>query len=319
MKIPDIIRESWRMTVDHKYLVSLGTFASIFTLLLGVYRLRLLAPEPIFTLTDILGYFESHTDQPYVYFGGYLAVYGLIYLGFFLTNIIVEGGLIATIAKIKIQNVRLSFSRGLSLGMHSFLPLTEYRILTNLFNVGHIVLYFLFFRYYLRYFLDADRAAEILEPLWWVLLFVLVIVGIISVFLTYGEYSLVVYRTGVLKSIRKSITLVIFHLGETVLIMLLVSLIFLRAVINLVLIFLIPAFVGYLIVHFSTFMPFNILVAIGGIVTIVIFYFTARITGALYAFTTAVWTLTYLELEARKEYAILPGQEEQFDKDDDDS
>jgi len=165
-----------------------------------------------------------------------------------------------------------------------------------------------------------DEAAEaIITPLIPVFIIAGILITIISVFLTYGEYNLVVFRQGVFRSIKKSMTLVIFHFGETLLITLLISLIFIRAVVNVILIIIVPGFVAFLFSHFIAFVPFPILLSVGGIFVLIGFYFIARITGTLTAFITAVWTLTFIELESRKEYAIVPGQSDLFGEDDNSS
>jgi len=106
------------MTVGHKYLISLGTLSSFFYLIIGAARLRYFAPNPILTTGDIMTFLEANTDNPWFYMIVLGSIYVTIYIGFFLTNIIVEGGLIASIAKIHLQDAKLSFSRGLSLGLH---------------------------------------------------------------------------------------------------------------------------------------------------------------------------------------------------------
>ena len=309
MTYQDIIKRAWVITQEHKYLRAFGTVTSIFFLLIGILRVRYILPEPVGTMQDISQWLHDaeFVDNPTPWLVTYIVLIGIIYIFFFFTHILAEGGLIASIAKIEKRNMTLSFSKTFALGMHFFLPVVEYRAVTALFDVTRFIVMILFFRFYGRVY--GFYEDSVIQNMWGLILFAGIVISIMAFFLIYAEYHLIIRKAGIIKSIRKSMTLVTFHFSETLMIAILMSLIIVRALINLLLVFLIPVAIYYLTNFITLQLSSIVAVAIGGTVGLVLFWFAARIAGVLLVFVTAVWTLMYLKIEDQKDYEIFEGDE----------
>lgn len=308
MNYQEIIKKAWRLTLDHRYLVSFGTIASFFSLLIGVIRVRYVLSKPVGTIHDIWNYISTYSDEPMFFFIVFLLVIAIIYGLAFLTNIIAEGAMISSIAKIEDQDVRLNFGKSLSLAINCFLPLTKYNIVTTFFNIGHFVIYIFLVRYYTIAYFDSDF--DVIQSFWPFILFFGFFIGIISLGLTYGQYNLVIHRDPIFKSIRKSLALVMFHFSETLLITILISLITIRTLINIILVIIVPSVImsaiGYLSYKLSPLIAFSL----GGTLALICLYLAAKLSGALKVLITGVWTLTFLELDKQKAYKILKDEDD---------
>lgn len=311
MRYQDIIKRAWIITQEHRYLRAFGTMTSVFFLLIGLSRVRYILPQPIGTFHDIQAWISGWTDDPMPWLIAFYSFVVIVYLASFITHILSEGGMVAAIAKIEKRGETLTFGRTFALGMHFFLPLVEYGALTSLFDISRYIIVILLVRFYARvYGIYQDT---ILYSFPWFFVFLGVFIAIISFLLTYAQYHLVIRKAGIIASIKKSITLVTFHFGETFFVALLVGLITVRALINLILVFLIPLLVYYFISFATALVSFNIALAIGSTLGLVLFWFAARISGVLMVFTTAVWTLMYLHLDELKADVVLEDEEEHHD------
>lgn len=305
MNYPEIFKQAWAMTSKNRYLRVLGTIASLFATLIGVMRIRYILPTPIGTGRDIWAYLQANSNAPITYAVLLLLAFGLIYLLAFVFGVISEGGIISAIAKMYDQQVELNFSKTISFGIQSFLSLTEYRVLTNAFHIGSYIVYILLIRFYLRiYFPDSTLISDFAP----VLIIIGILVTIATIFLNYADYHLVIHKAPVIDSIKKSATLVLFHFQETLLISVLLVLMVIRTLLNMLLIFALPAIAVYIITFTQILLPENIALAVALTFVILIFIWSVIISGTLMVFTTAVWTLTFLELEKKKEHKILQSE-----------
>ncbi len=305
MNYPEIFKKAWAMTTKHRYLRVLGTLASLFATLIGVWRIRYVLPTPIGTGRDIWSYLQTNTASPIVYAVLLLLGLGFIYLFAFIFGVISEGGIISAIAKMEDQQVELNFSKTISFGIQSFLSLTEYRVLTNAFHIGSYIVYILLIRFYLRIYFPENTIISDFAPL---LIFIGVLVTIATIFLNYADYHLVIHKSSVVESIKKSTTLVLFHFQETLLISVLLLLMVVRTLLNMLLIFALPAIAVYIITFTQILLPATIALAVALTFVVLIFIWSVIISGTLTVFTTAVWTLTFLELEKKKEHKILQSE-----------
>ena len=216
MQYQNLVRKAWQLTQEHHYLSRWGILASIFTLLTGVLRMRYFFTEPAITITTIWEYINNHFDNPISVMIMVETAWLSIYLFAFLIHNLSDGALISAVAKIDTQKIKLSFAKSFSLGLQAFLRITEYNAVTNLFKISHVIVYVLYLRFMLIIYMDGwDFVAE--NYFW--LIPIGIFLSILSLFMTYGEYDLVIKKNGVFTSIRNSMTLVTFHLGETLLIL----------------------------------------------------------------------------------------------------
>lgn len=302
MNYPEIFKKAWQITTENRYLRVLGSIASLFAILIGVPRIRYILPTTVGTVHDVWVFLQQNTENPLGYaillVLGALIIYGLA----FIFNIISEGGIISAIAKMHDHQAQLNLSKTISLGLQSFLPLTEFRVLTNAFHIGAYILYILLFRFYLNVYLPGNTIIHDFMPL--LIVFGVIILGT-TILLNYADYHLVIHKSTVIDSIRKSGLLVIFHLQETLLITLLIVLMIVRTLLNLLLIFGLPAIAVYIVTFTQAFLPPTAALAVGITFVVLLFIWSVIVTGTLMVFTTAVWTLTFMELEKKQEHKIL--------------
>ncbi len=305
MNYPEIFKQAWSMTSQNRYLRVLGTIASLFATLIGLIRIRYILPTPIGTGTDIWYYLQNNTTSPITYAVLIVLGIGLTYLLAFVFGIISEGGIISAIAKMHDQQVQLNLSKTISFGIQSFLSLTEYRVLTNAFHIGAYIMYVLLIRFYLRIYFPESTLISDFMP---VIVIIGILVTITTIFLTYADYHLVIHKSQVIESIKKSATLVLFHFQETLLISVLLLLMVIRALLNMLLIFALPAIAVYIISFTQKLLPDTIALAVALTFIVVIFIWSVIISGTLLVFTTAVWTISFMELEKKKEHKILQSE-----------
>ncbi len=305
MNYPEIVKLAWTLTTEHRYLRVLGTVASLFATLLGIWRVRYVLQQPILTAGEVWHWLQENTHSPVGWAITIVVILAVIYLVAFLLSVLSEGGLISAIAKIYDQKTELDFSKTIALGLQSFLPLTEFRLLTNIFHIGAFILYILFFRFYIYYFFPDSTVVQDVSPL---LIFLAIVISITTLLLTYADYHLVIHKSSIFESIQKSITLVIFHFRETLLISVLILLVAIKTILNVLLIFAIPAIAVYVVAFTQIFLPPTLALAIGITFAVMLFYWAVVIVGTLLVFTTAVWTLTFLELEKKQEHKILKNE-----------
>jgi hypothetical protein len=196
-------------------------------------------------------------------------------------------------------------SKTISFGIQSFLSLTEYRVLTNAFHIGAYIMYVLLVRFYLRIYFPESTLISDFMP---VIVIIGILVTISTIFLTYADYHLVIHKSQVIESIKKSATLVLFHFQETLLISVLLLLMVIRALLNMLLIFALPAIAVYIISFTQKLLPDTIALAVALTFIVVIFIWSVIISGTLLVFTTAVWTISFMELEKKKEHKILQSE-----------
>lgn len=305
MNYPEIFKRAWAMTSENRYLRILGTIASLFATLIGMWRIRYILPTPVGTGSDVWHYLVTNTNAPITYAVLLVLGLGLTYLLAFVFGVISEGGIISAIAKMYDQHVELNLSKTISFGIQSFLSLTEYRILTNAFHIGSFITWILLARFYLRiYFPESTLIGDFMP----VIVIIGILITITTIFLTYADYHLVIHKAQVIDSIKKSTTLVLFHFQETLLISVLLLLMVVRALLNMLLIFALPAIAVYIISFTQLILPATIALAVALTFIVILFIWSVIISGTLTVFTTAVWTISFMELEKKKEHKILQSE-----------
>jgi hypothetical protein len=138
---------------------------------------------------------------------------------------------------------------------------------------------------------------------WIFLLAIIVGLGVTLLF-TYAEFYIVIDKEGVVSSMLKSSGLVIRQWHHTLFMLLLMSIIILRVILNLLVALVIPALVIAPFLIFTS-MTFTIIgVVVGSILALVALYFTSYFLGIFHMFVTGVWTFTFLELTASEQNDI---------------
>ena len=128
---------------------------------------------------------------------------------------------------------------------------------------------------------------------------------LLEFFWIFTEEGLVINRLGVKDAIKKSVKLVISHLGHVMFLFLLLFFIILRIAGNLLMVILVPAIVLGVGFVMAQLMPplvsYSISTVLGIIIITIASYFFAYID----IFRQTVWTITYMELSKLKELDII--------------
>lgn len=291
-----LIRKAWLYTQNRKRLVNvygilpalLTTVVTIVILAYQLFSLRQAIYDPNnpaykFFYDYILGFFHNYPGltMPFI-----IAV-----IVFFLLELSVpvfaEGSVIQLLAReYNGQNVRLR--DGIKYGMQNFLELLE------LHGVLFFFSFFTIFRgaIYLYVYLGKEFANFFMP----IILIMSVISIIASLLFAYAENYVVIDDDNIFASLKKSASLVIFNLKETVLILFLLSLIGLRVLLNIIFVIGVPLLISwifslvvnteffYLAKFIAMFLSFGSLILI------------AKLAGTLFIFTKAVWVFSFLEL-----------------------
>jgi len=225
------------------------------------------------------------------------AIVALIYL---FLPIFTQCALIQAVAHMRIGH-KVTAVQAFSFGFSRFLQLFEYSLLVKTFGFVGI----------------ATEAAFVLRNLGveafvgflgWIFLFFFIIGLFLTLLFTYSEYYIVIDKKGVFNSMLASGGLVIRQLHHTVFMLLLMTIIGLRIVINIVIALLVPALVIAPIFLFASFTLTAIGVVVGAIIGLVALYFGAYFMGVFHIFATAVWTFTFLELTTKENKIDLRGE-----------
>ena len=124
-------------------------------------------------------------------------------------------------------------------------------------------------------------------------------------FWIFVEEAIVIHKIGVRAAVKKSIKLVISHLGHIVFLMLLLFFIVLRIVGNLLMIILIPGIVISLGFFLSRLLPLVVSYAVSGVLGIIIVGIASYFFAYIDVFRQTVWTITYMELSKLKELDVI--------------
>lgn len=298
-----IIAEAWEFTKSHKRLMWWYAFfpallTTIVNVLYVTYQFFAFKRSELF---DNAG--KSFIVEFFQLFVGFMNKHSalwvptvLLLLGvgllYFLLPTICQGGIIRYIAK-KRTDEQVRLSSALSYGLLVFLPLLEYHLLIKTFSLFSIITEAGFV---LRN-LGVDAMKTFL-PIFIIFFFFGLLV---SLFVTYSEYFIVLEKKSVLDSISASAKLVLLSWKDTFLIGILMLIIGARVIFNIIVTLIIPVslfvFGGY--VASVTFNAVGLYLGI--ILGIIALFFSAYFTGILNVFANAVWTYTFMELRADKD------------------
>lgn len=301
MNVRDIVRKAWQVTQVHlKKLIWLGAVPAFFhTIVSSVYlayqynALRhssLFEPQPTFSLVDdlkmIWGLVTSHPEVTIVVITLGILVVG----GNFLIPPIFRGALIHALMQIK--NYK-PMTGSMEMGVRKFFPMLEFAIVTGSFSILTI---FTESSFILRWW--GQGVLMIALP---ILLFIAT-VGLIASFLfTYSEYFIVLQDKKLIESISESAILVLANFRKTLLILILMILIGARAILNVILVLLIPMGMVFMGGYLAT-QVFNALgFIIVGLIVLTVLALASYLMGLFNVFATAVWVFTYAELTEKNE------------------
>lgn len=187
---------------------------------------------------------------------------------------------------------------GLILALTNFFPILETH---GLFVLSSFGIVFAIWSFILRYGGDPgikSFAMVLLLILW-------IIATVFRFFASFTEEGIVIRKMGVFQAIGKSFKLIVSYLSHVMFLVLLLLVISLRIFINAVMIFLLPGIaigIGFL---FALFLPHVLSYTIGACIALLLLFVVSYFVAYLHVFRQTVWTLTYLELSARKELDVI--------------
>jgi len=302
MQYREVIKEAWNMTHTGRGLLWYGTIPAFFTTITGmiyaIYQYVAFRDSPYFGGKHI---FSSVFDWVQDFAVGHSAIMLFIvigtiimFIGFFLIPPFCEAGLIGLISSVH-KKKDVHGGDGLAFGFTNFLRMFEYRMVISVFS---FVEFFTIFSLAIR---NIGPSTTV-----YILFSILFLISLLFYFLfIYGESFIVLEKRGVIPALTSSARLVVSNLEQTLLMTLLMFLIFLRVILNVFLLFLIPFIVIFVTGFFVSQAALTIGMIVGALISLIVFALAAYLAGTLNVFTTAAWTITFLNLERNRLDALL--------------
>lgn len=301
MKYKQIIKDAWTLTQENKKLIWYFAFLpalleALVSLVYMTYQAAAFWTSPYlresanngphaFELVAkaVIGIFSNSAG-----FGVFLVVLvAIILVMYLLLPVFSQGALIQLIAKLK-GNHPVTVMEGIGFGFTRFLQLFEYHMVVKTFSfVGILTEASFAFRN-----LGPDAFAFFV----WIFIFFLVVGFILTLFFTYSQFYIVIDKKGVFQSMMASGGLVVRQWQHTLFMLFLMVLIWLRIIINMLIVLLIPAIIAGSIALFATFTMAQVGIVVGVLLGSVALFFASYFLGVFHVFANSVWTFTFLEL-----------------------
>ena len=303
MDYKEIIAESWKYTQSNKKLIIwLGFIPSLLTTTVGIgyiaYQFFAFKSSYLFSEDEhsflkeivefIWGFITEHVSWTLP-----LVIVAIIFgLTYFLFPTLAKAAAIQKIARNK-NGQPASVGTGIRYGIMSYLPLFEYHLIIKTFT---------FFSLMIEMSFVLRNLGPVIFKLLLPIFIIFMIVGfILTLLFTYTDFYIVIDDKGVFESMKKSAKLVIMHWKHTFLITLLMILIGVRIIIQVVIVFLIPALILLITGYIATVaLPVTGLL-VGSIVGFAALITAAYLNGIVDVFSYTVWTFTFLEVTSEKE------------------
>jgi len=300
MKYREIVSNAWDLTKNHKYLMWLAALPLAIELILATVYVPL--RWGLYIVPDILTRTYNFVEQQYILHQmettTVLLFIGFTFVLYLLVPTFCEGALIGTSAKVlhtgADKKIKKQFS--IAYGLNVYLPLVELHAMTEMLNPLFVVL-------------GMSLLEQFNYPLFKVLLIPALILFIIELIinftLVYSKYELIIHESSILFSMKKSVKMVLFNVTETFFILILLFLIALRALVNMLIVFLIPVLlyaVATFLVSFFSHMIMYVVIIIGALFA---YYYLLKTSSMLMMFITFVLVLTFTELSEKKDEIIV--------------
>lgn len=300
MKYTRIIADAWQLTTDNKKLVWFAFVPSF----IGVLVFMIEVAWQYFVISEEFGgvqkgfVFEKigdifHIAQEYnlLSIGIFLTIFVLIF--YFVLPAWIQSSLILGVQhRYKFPEKRLSLRQKIVEGFDHFFELFELRAILSPFDLGSIAFFGLtMFRYYhgdvFNFFLP-----------------ILIGYGIFSLFaamfVLFSPYFIVEEGVPFIRSIRRSIGLVFLHFGRTMGLAMLMILINVRVVVNVLVVFGVPALIFGIATYFTDNWWQGFFVILGSLVGVGLIGLAAYLSAILEVFSVAFWQRAFTQLRAEQ-------------------
>ncbi|MBU1090102.1 hypothetical protein KKF38_04925 [Patescibacteria group bacterium] len=304
MKCSEVIKIAWRMTNNERGLVWYGVIPAFFGTLVGigylVYQFLAFQTSPFFGAKEfdfekiesfVLGFAGNHPTLAILL----IVLAAIVGIFYFLLPPLCEGGIIGLTSAIHKKKEGVRASDGIAIGAHHFLRMFEFRAVIGSFG----------FIYFLTVISLTIR--KLGTPSWLVFLlgFIFLVSFMMSFLFIYAQNFIVLENSKLIPAFAGSAKLVVSNFGKTILMWLLMLLISIRVIINVVLIFLIPALVAFVANFFVSAIAFTFGIILAVFVGFAVILLAAYLAGVLHVFTTTAWTLTFLNLDSHRVEKLL--------------
>jgi len=290
MNYKKIITDSWKLAEEHPYLQWFAVLPMMaFVILDSVYTTMRFGPHFVDNFYDIVRSFVENVYGTYhaVFVLGVVVIVMAVIVELFLVAFF-EGAIIGMINNIiENNNKKVRSSVGVAYGFDKYLELVKLHALLSMMNPFLIPMGMLILR---------DISVKFFNLLLWPMLFIFIINVIVKIGTSYSDYSVVIKGDNVINSIRKSFSIVFIHFKETMFIMLVLVLIVIRAVLNLIVVFLVPVVLIWIANQLGGVLPFAVTTTIIIILSVLVYYFTVKFATFIMVFSNAIWVYTFKEL-----------------------
>lgn len=298
MNYGKIIKDSWLITVENpriKWLVLVPSFFAVLIFTLEVaWQLYLYMDK--YELMDITaeegyGIFLNYVIDHRLWGASILAVL-LIAIFIILVPLWLQGTLILCVRhKLVSPDTKLLLRPKMLKGFEYFFPFFKFEAATSIFSLLSITFFALSLH---RYF------QSLFNFVWPVIVVYAFMAMIINLFLSFAPFYIVTQNSSTSEAIKKSAALVFTHLGETIIIMMLMFLVNFRMVLNVIVVFGVPIAILVAFTIFSTSTAIIISIILGFILISLVAYLTA----IMVVFMTTVWALSFEVLKAEYDKII---------------
>ena len=292
------------MTNSERGFVWYGVVPAFFGTLVGigylVYQFLAFRTSPFFgakefdfsRIESLMRDFASNHPGLLILLAVLAAIVGILY---FLLPPFCEGGIIGLTSAIHKKKEGVKASDGIAIGAHHFLRMFEFRMVIGSFG----------FIYFLTVISLTIR--KLGTPSWLVFLlgFIFIASLLISFLFIYAQNFIVLENRKLIPAFIGSAQLVISNFGKTILMWFLMLLISIRVIINVVLIFFIPALVAFVANFFVSVIAFTFGIILAALVGFAVILLASYLAGVLHVFTTVAWTLTFLNLDSHRVEKLL--------------
>lgn len=303
MDYRQLIVDSWKSAQsDKKIIFWLGFIPALLTTTVGVgtiaYQFFAFKSSYLFSehdesfLSDVVGFIwdfiHAHVSWTFP-----LVIFAIIFLiSYLLLPTLAKASAIQAIAR-KRNGQPAGVGTGIRYGIMSFLPLFEYHLLIKTFSFFSILAE--------MSFVLRNLGPSIFQMLVIFFIIFIFISLLLTLLFTYTDLYIVIDDLGVFKAMKESAKLVIMHWKHTFLITILMILIGIRIIIQVVMVFLIPALIILITGYIATVALPVTGIIVGGIVGFIGLILAAYLNGIVDIFSYTVWTFTFLKVTSEKE------------------
>jgi len=295
----EIIQESWHITKEYKTkLFKYWFFPSLFTAIIWVvyvtYQVFAFKHSEFFwgNWSELFSIALQLLDWVKVHWGLSTLIVILAFFSFLfyiLSPSLCEWALIHYLTQAKTWK---KLQWGLQTWFNRFFPLFEIWALLSPF---HFITFMTEWSFLIRNFWPSSMAFTF--PLLWIMLFMWVIINFLFVF---ANQYIVLENDDIISAMKKSTSLVLWNIRESFFLWTFLLIIIIRIFINLFLILLVPLMFIFILNLFSKFSLYLVWLWIWIIIWAVMIYSVAYLLAWFNIFTTALWTLAFIEFRKKE-------------------